>query len=278
MNDLYIFQDVCLLREIIENCFELMHKMYCFNPRRCNSDSTLSGCIDIFLSKFIFALPTNSEVVQLFEKTRNLGFSCVNTRLWLNSKIILSNLLQSDSNKLNINESFQAYYRQVTSLKTSYKIQLEGEESNQDQQIIIKILKLDKNDQYWWAITKPSATGCIKLEKSVPTWKKFNIMFKTVDLDDKIVHSFITDTNFDAARADAKTLMHSKLYTPIFEKDKVLDSSERSVLQLSETMRTGRNDEVLSYKHNKKLTLPCWKKIIPLCLKHLSFLVKRAGW
>ena len=39
MNDLYNFQDVCLLCEIIENRFEVMHKMHGYNPRRCNSAS-----------------------------------------------------------------------------------------------------------------------------------------------------------------------------------------------------------------------------------------------
>ena len=45
MNDLYNMQDVILLCEIIENRFEKMHKKLGFNPRKCNSASTLSGCV-----------------------------------------------------------------------------------------------------------------------------------------------------------------------------------------------------------------------------------------
>ena len=45
MNDLYNMQDVILLCEIIENRFEKMHKKFGFNPRKCNSASTLSGCV-----------------------------------------------------------------------------------------------------------------------------------------------------------------------------------------------------------------------------------------
>ena len=46
MNDLYNAQDVILLGEIAENRFQLMHELYGFNPRRCNSASTLNGCIE----------------------------------------------------------------------------------------------------------------------------------------------------------------------------------------------------------------------------------------
>ena len=36
LNDLYIVQDVILLSEIIENPFEIMHKTYGFNPKKCS--------------------------------------------------------------------------------------------------------------------------------------------------------------------------------------------------------------------------------------------------
>ena len=41
MNDLYNAQDVILLREVIENRFQLMRDKYGFNPRKCNSASTV---------------------------------------------------------------------------------------------------------------------------------------------------------------------------------------------------------------------------------------------
>ena len=46
MNDLYNTQDVILLCEIIEKWFQLMHDKYGFNPRKCNSASSLSDRIE----------------------------------------------------------------------------------------------------------------------------------------------------------------------------------------------------------------------------------------
>ena len=40
-----------------------------YNPPKCSSASSLSGCIHWFLSKTIIALPTKAEIVELFEKT-----------------------------------------------------------------------------------------------------------------------------------------------------------------------------------------------------------------
>ena len=58
LNDLYNTQDVILLTEIIESRFEAMKNTYGFNPRKCNSASSMSGFIDREMSKTILALPT----------------------------------------------------------------------------------------------------------------------------------------------------------------------------------------------------------------------------
>ena len=68
MNDLYNMQDVILLCEITENRFVKMHKKFGFNPRKCNSASTLSGCVQRNQSKVIISLPTNYEHAKIFEK------------------------------------------------------------------------------------------------------------------------------------------------------------------------------------------------------------------
>ena len=81
MNDLYNAQDTILLCEIIENRFQLMQDNYGYNPRKCNSASTLRDCIEREMSKVIIVLPTSNEVVDIFEKTLTGGFSCVNTRV-----------------------------------------------------------------------------------------------------------------------------------------------------------------------------------------------------
>ena len=79
MNDLYNVQDVILLAEIIKNRFEDMFQRYHYNPRKCNSASTLIGCIQRDLSKVILTLPTCNDHVEVLEKTLTGGFSAVNT-------------------------------------------------------------------------------------------------------------------------------------------------------------------------------------------------------
>ena len=89
LNDLYNAQDVILLCELIENRFQFMQDKYGFNPRKCNSASSLSGCIEREMSRVIISFPTNVEHLEIFEKTITGGFSCVNTRLAFDTTILL---------------------------------------------------------------------------------------------------------------------------------------------------------------------------------------------
>ena len=102
MNDLYNAQDTIVLCGIIENRFQLMQDEYGYNPRKCNSARTLSGCIEREMSKIIIALPTSSEIVDIFEKTLTRGFSYVNTRLAFDTEIFLPNLYSPDNNETNV--------------------------------------------------------------------------------------------------------------------------------------------------------------------------------
>ena len=68
MNDLYTVQDVILFCEIAENRFQFMHGQYGFNPRKCNSASTLSSCIEREMSCVIIALRTSNEAVDTLNK------------------------------------------------------------------------------------------------------------------------------------------------------------------------------------------------------------------
>ena len=74
MNELYSTQDVILLSEIIESRFQAMQNTYNFNPRKCNSASSMSGCIEREMSKIILALPTKYDHVEIFEETVIGGF------------------------------------------------------------------------------------------------------------------------------------------------------------------------------------------------------------
>ena len=93
MNDLYNFQDVTLLCEIVENRFQVMQEEYGYNPRICNSASTLTGCIEREMSKVILASQTSNEFVNIFEETLTGSFSSVNTRLAFDTQILLPNLV-----------------------------------------------------------------------------------------------------------------------------------------------------------------------------------------
>ena len=85
---LYNTQDVILLSEILENRFQVMQNNYSFNPRKCNSASTMSGYIEREMSKVIIMLPTKYEHVEIFEQTVIGSFSCVNNRLTFDTDII----------------------------------------------------------------------------------------------------------------------------------------------------------------------------------------------
>ena len=93
MNDLSNAQDVILLCKTGENGFQFMHDRYGFNPRKCNSASTLSGCIEREMLRVILALQTSNEVVDIFEQTITGWFSSVNNRLAIDAEILLPNLI-----------------------------------------------------------------------------------------------------------------------------------------------------------------------------------------
>ena len=154
MNDLYNMQDVILLCEIIENRFEKMNKKFGFNPRKCNSASTLSGCIQHNQSKVIIALPTNYSHAEIFEKTLIDGFTCVNNRIGFDTEVLLPNFNKVDYSKMNIDESFKAY--KIQNYKVGYNIKLDDDELSSQRRVISKIIKFDENNQYGFAMTKPN--------------------------------------------------------------------------------------------------------------------------
>ena len=95
MNDLFNAQDVTLLCEVGKNTFQFMHDRYGFKLRKCNSASTLIGCVEREMSCVIIALPTSNKVIDIFEQTITSGFSSVNTRLAFDTEILLPNLIQN---------------------------------------------------------------------------------------------------------------------------------------------------------------------------------------
>ena len=151
MNHLYNVQEVILLCEIWENRFQFMNDTYGFNPRKCNSASTLSGCIEREMSRVIISLPTSNEIVDIFEQAITGGFSCANNRLAFDTEIFLTNITKQT--KID---------RKDYNYNICYNLRLNNEEM-QPKRIIAKILKLDENNRYGFGMTKPLPTGCIKI-------------------------------------------------------------------------------------------------------------------
>ena len=240
MNDLYNVQDVILLCEIIENRFQLMQEENGYNPRKCNSASTLSGCIE--MSKVIIALSTSNEVVDIFEKTLTGGFSCVNTRLAFDTDILLPN-----SNENENDDVLQKDYR----YKLCYKLKLDSDSEYKTNRVMTKILKLDENNQYGFAMTKPMPTGCIKNNPDV-SWRTFNHLLETVDLDDKFGHLFIVDIKFDYENALSKQRTYNEIYPPVIEKQNIIDAHERLTYQLLEQYKENSDGAIKSYRASKK--------------------------
>ena len=108
-----------------------------YNPRKCNSASTLSGCIQRYLSKVIIAFWASSAHAEIFKKTLTGGFSCVNTRLGFGTEILQPNITQRNYNKMNIDESYKSFKKD--DLKMCYKLKLDGEKDYSDRRVIAKI-------------------------------------------------------------------------------------------------------------------------------------------
>ena len=130
-----------------------MQDAYRFNPRKCNAASSMSGCIEGEMSKIILTLPTKYEHYEIFEKTVIGGFSSVNTRLAFDTEI-----LPNSTNAI-------VEKRKDLNYKVVYNLTLN--DKKEKKRIITKILKLDENNQYGMAMTKPLPTGCIKDDKDV---------------------------------------------------------------------------------------------------------------
>ena len=234
-----------------------MQDKYGFNPRKCNSASSLSGCIERQMSKVIITFPTNVEHLEIFEKTITGGFSCVNTRLAFDTSIICPKKLDRSGR----DEDW----------KVVYNI------NDENKRVISEILKLDENNQYWHAMTKPLPTGCIKNDQDL-SWRTFNLLLESVSLKDKTGHLYIVDIKFDYENATKQQIVYNEIYPPIVEKQKTIDPCEKSIYQLLDNYREGTRGP-LSYKVTAKAhstMLP--KKFIPLYLEDLAFVIKRYGW
>ena len=275
MNDLYNAEDVILLFEIIENRFQQMQKKFGYNPRKCNSASILSGCVQRDLSKVIIARPTKTEHTEVLERSLTGGYSCVNIRLGFDTEMLLPNLTQSEYTKMNIDQSFQAYKNQ--NFKLGYKLKIGSDETYKDYRITSKIIKFDENNQYGFTMTKPMAIGSIK-DKS-PSWAEFNLLMEKVTLNDPIGHLFLVDFEFDHEHATDTQIMYNEMMPPIIEKKPTIESNERSIFQLIELYAEDKKGMPKNYKVSPKAQATLFKKRnIPMYLEELKFVIYSCGW
>ena len=252
-----------------------MQEKFGFNPKRINSASNLSGCVQRDLSKVIIALPTNFEHAEVFEKSLIGGFSCVNTRIGFDTEVLLPSFSKQEFSKMNIDQSFSSFKNQ--NYKLGYKLKLDNDTTYKDYRIISKIIKFDENNQNGFAMTKPMPVGGIKDKE--PSWKEFNLLMETVSLDDPRGHLFIVDIEFDSENATPRQIMYNEIFPPVVEKEKVLDPNERSVFQLLELYAETEKGVPKSYKlspQSHATVLP--KRYIPLYLEELKILIFRCGW
>ena len=149
----------------------------------------------------MIALPTDAEQVRVFEKTLIGGFSCVNTRLAFDTQILLPD---------------------KESEKAIFNLEINGAKKKR---ISTKILKMDENNQYGQAMTKPLPHGCIKKQKYVPSLVELNMLLDTFG------YLFIADIKFHNIKE--KTLLLNEIYPPIFEKKKKkMEPFEKSTVKL----------------------------------------------
>ena len=253
LSNLYNVQDVILLIVIIENRFQEMQTETSYNPRKINSTSKLSNCIQREQSKRILALPTHNCHVEFFEKTLSGGFSCVNTCLSFDTELLIPNLIEKNFNKMNIDQSFQAFKRD--DLKFAHKVKFDDHNKHEK---------------------KPLPTGCIKENKNF-SWVNFNIFIESVDLTDKIGHLFGVDIFSDAKDANKKQLLYNEIFPPVIEKQKIFEAYERSAYQLLELFDKTKA-KPKSYHCTPKSHANLFPKIfILLYLEDLRFLIKRCG-
>ena len=142
LNKIYNFQDTIILCVIFEQRSCHLQEIFKYNPRKCSSASSFSGCVQREESKCCIALPTNAEHVRLFEKTLTGDFSCVNKRLAFDTDILLDNKRNE---------------------KVLFDLIIDSKK--QTKRISSKILKMDKKNQYDMAMTKPLPFGCIKKKR-----------------------------------------------------------------------------------------------------------------
>ena len=129
LNRIYNFQDTAILCEIFESRSALLQKLFKYSPKICNSASSFSGCVHKLKSKCRIVLPTNAKTVRVFEKTVLGRYSCINRRIGFDTNLFLNDTK-------NEKVLFKTIYNKLKRFSS-------------------KIIKMNENNQYGMAMTKP---------------------------------------------------------------------------------------------------------------------------
>ena len=149
----------------------------------------------------------------------------------------------------------------------------------QDKRMSAVILKMDENNQYGNAMTKPLPIGCIKKEPKIPNNRKLCLLLSSLSHLDTIGHLYVVDIEFNFERATEKELFFKEIYTPLFEKKKVLPARDRSAFELFDAIRLKDNTTLNNYKYTAKIHSTMDKKfLVPLHAEQLKFLLERCFW
>ena len=184
-NDVYNIQDVSILGVILEYRWQKIKEATGFDPRCFTSASTLSGAIERIKPKVIITFPTDLETVCLMESSLSGGYSSIHTWLGFDTEIFTPRSSEYVEEKENIINKLRDLYgeknetqerkklmNRLYSLwkerdfknchKPLYNIRLDGDETSKKRRVFSKVFKLDENNQYGFAMTKPLSLGIFK--------------------------------------------------------------------------------------------------------------------
>ena len=217
--------------------------------------------------KVILALPTKYENVEIFVETIIGDFSSVNTRLAFDSQMLLPNLTDKtnlENNPMNKNFDY----------KVVYNLKLDNEKVKK--RVITKILKLDENNQYGHAMTKPLSTGFIKDDKDI-SWETFNFLLESVSSEDKIGDLCIVEIEFDVKMRLKENMPTMKFIRQLLrDKKQLIHVKDQYFNYLNNLLEVKKVQKLIErlLKHMQIFS----KKFFANVLEDLVFCIKRGGW
>ena len=107
-------------------------------------------------------------------------------------------------------------------------------------------------------MTKPLSYSCIKKQEYAPSLLEFNKILDKISHEDKIGHLFIVDIKFH--NKNPKTMLFNEIYPPIFEKNKKMEPSVRSTLQLMSIFVRDEGKDKIVFRTLPKL-IQYWERI-----------------